>query len=181
MLGFSKRTWVALAVAGAILMFPYQLLFGAFVLVAWAWSTISMTWENPRFASRFFAELLPDAPVVASMVNGNGFLADYGCMYAIVRLGPNAPATPPERREPPLDWYYVWDRGWHPTPAAPDDRVLSIISNCADEWPDGLAAELRAGLLTDGNYYASDARAWPENLSVYAPTVGVAAYIRYGD
>ena len=179
MLGISKWTWVALAVAGAIFMWPLQLIFGALLFVGWTWSAISLNWENPRFAGRFFAELLPDAPVIASMVNADFFSAGYGCTYAIVRLRPNAPAMPPERSEPPLDWYYVWDRGWNPTPAARDDNVLSIISNCADEWPDGLAAEMTAGLLTAGNYDASDR--FPENLSIYAPTVGLAGYIRYGD
>ena len=166
--------WTTLAIAGVVFVLPI-LIVCLFVL----WIVAS---ENPRFAHVYFKDIMPISQVVASRRWHN---AGYGCIYAIAELRPDAPSSPPPGTVSRRNWPIVWPDEWLPTPgpafAANEagDSVTLPVFDCAHEWSVEIGKELRRAMMTDGSFYSGGTMT--EDFYIYAPTVGLAAYIRYGD
>ncbi|MCF7699805.1 hypothetical protein [Loktanella sp. M215] len=139
-----------------------------------------VAWDNPRFARDYFRDIVPISHVMASKRWSND-----SCVYAIARLGADAPEVPPVLASAASpDWLYAWPDDWLPTPIQPsldtsgDPQTWSMFF-CAYNWPKDIADNLATALMTSGSFY--NGRPQGQDLYIYAPGDGLIARIRYGD
>ena len=96
----------------------------------------------------------------------------------MVRLDADAPADPPAKR-PETYWLEEFGGNWLPTPApALGDSTRDALDFCAPQiGPE--AEDLKAALATPGAWFIRDMVG--ETVRIYAPSVRLAARVRYGD
>ena len=129
------------------------------------------------FASAFQGIVSFDSVLVSAADRPAGLVEDT-CLMVVVRLAEDAPATPPKEGRSP-DGLFEFGGRWRETPerirlAAARD-LLETCSHLAD--PE-LLLFLHDALGQPGNFVIRD---WREGvLQIYAPTVGLAAYMSFG-
>lgn len=128
--------------------------------------------------SSAFQGIVPFDSVLVSAADRPAGLVKDTCLMVVVRLAQDAPPTPPKQTRS-LDGRFEFGGRWRETPeriklaAAPDH--LETCSHLAD--PE-LLLYLHDALGQPGNFVI---RNWREGvLQIYAPTVGLAAYMSFG-
>ena len=143
------------------------------------WPAARRVLDDPGYAAQVFDGLLPYDRVLASR-RWNPPFAGWGCTFAVVELGEDAPAAPVSRGADEAGWSFARGGDWQPTPAAPlKDTTRDAIDACAGDIGAEATAKIAAALSREGSWYLRDPVG--ETVHVYSPLEGVAARIRYGD
>ena len=139
--------------------------------------------DNWAYADRVFSGVVSYDRVVASR---RWFLGGYGCIYAIVRLSPDASPEPPDvtlgPKAKPYGQMYSFGREWRPTPARLPERPQPDKDwfQCKDSLGDELYARLVEAAARPGGWWFGYMRPNHE-MHVYAPAAGLAFRLREGD
>jgi len=160
----------------ASLLLSGALLIGLLVL----WPAWRRAVDDPPFAAQVFDGRIPYDGVLASRRWNPSGLAGWGCTYAVVALGKDAPEGPGQHDPGEGGWQFAWGGNWRPTPAAPlGDTTRDAVEACAADLDPDTALRLRASLSAPGSWYVRDAVG--ETVHVYSAPQGIAARVRYGD
>ncbi len=136
--------------------------------------------DDPGYAERIFADVLAHDRVLASRRWHRFGAKAWDCTYAIVEIPKTAPPDPPTKGYDGRPWFLRYGGEWQPTPLPPlGSTTRDALSFCARYWEEALADRLQAALAEPGHWAARDQVG--ETVSIYAPKLGVAARVRFGD
>ena len=174
MLWFLIQPIKRVAVIAAALFAVWAMLWHAYP----AWRSAR---DDPDYAAAYFDGVIPYDRVVASKYRGNTIY--WSCTFAGVELAPDGPSTPPAVPDRG-DWRLRWPDPdeWVWTPLIDDDpedmlTPLDVVNECASDWPNAAGERLAEALSRPGSFYVDRG----DTVTIFAPAVGLAARIRYGD
>ena len=136
--------------------------------------------DDAAYAGWVFDGVIPYAEVLASRYwTPLGDRSGWGCTFAVVRLGPNAPVIPGEGSgdRARTDFGGNWRQGPLPPPG---EMTRDALEECRSVLPPAAAAAVAAAAADPVLWWIRDDPVG-ETVQLYSVAAGVAARIRLGD
>lgn len=136
--------------------------------------------DDPKYAEDVFTGILRYNRVYETRRWHRAGANWWDCTYAIVEIPKTASMDPPTKGYEGRPWFLRFGGDWQPTPLAPlGSTTRDALGFCAKYWPEPLVEHLTKATTEPGHYAVRDQVG--ETISIYAPKLGIAARIRFGD
>lgn len=138
----------------------------------------------PEKAEDYVKKRLPGISFVEVLAISQSFWSlGYGCTYAVVRLGDDAPERPPAStnriwiRTPPPSLFMEGEENWYPGREA----CLSGRPDVAGSGLEGYGGTFAEIISRTGAWVRMSGGAESQILQIYASNEGLALHLRFGD